>query len=306
MVNWFEHPNYLPATKTTLSEAEGARALATAWKKIYGTEPSDKSLAVLWAKACLETGRFKSMWCYNFGNIKRKQNDEVHLFTMYECGEEVSLEQAKKLVAEDPKRVTIVRVYTWPNGSKRASIKIKPGHLWSQFVAHKLPEDGAEFYIKFVSQNTKYAKAWQRVIAGDPVGYSHELGVAGYYTADENQYTASVVSLFNQFLKRKNELMSWQERDTFPSPPPDTEVDNAIPEPEPEISPEPEVIAEITKPSPEEIVTEVEHEIPKQDPDPVPVNTNTSKTTKTSNMTFIMLAVTALGGLLSWVFQSCQ
>lgn len=289
MVNWFEHSKFLSATKTTLSEAEGARALAIAWKRIYGTEPSYRTLAVLWAKACLETGRFKSMWCYNFGNIKRKQNDEVNLFTMYECGEEVSLEQAQKLVAEDPEHVRIVRTYTWPNGSKRASVNIKPGHTWSQFTSHRLPEDGAEFYIRFVSQNTRYAKAWQKVIAGDPIGYSHELKVAGYYTAPEAQYTAGVVRLFNEFIKRKDELMSWDEKhDTYPAPPleHDTEVDNAIPEPDPET-------VNIPTSTLEDHNIETDRDIPKQ-------------TKSSSNMTLVMLIITALGGFFSIFFQSCQ
>lgn len=302
MTNWCENPKFLQAKKTILTEAEGTYALKTAWKRIYGVEPSENSLAVLWAKACLETGRFKSMWCYNFGNIKRKQNDEINFFTMYECGEEVSFEQANKLVKEDPEHVKIVRTYTWPNGSKRASINIKPGHLWSQFIAHKLPEDGAEFYIRFVSQNTRYAKAWQKVIAGDPKGYAHELGVAGYYTAPEAQYTAGVVRLFNEFIKRKDELMSWNEKhDTYPAPQleHDTEVDNAIPELTPvlELNDEEEKTAKIQTLIPEDHDTEIDHDIPKQEA----IVTKTS-----SGMTFLMLAFAALGGLFSWIFQSCQ
>jgi hypothetical protein len=293
MINWYEHPKYIKDEVKELKEAEAAYALREAWKKVYGSYPSDNSLAVLWAKSALETFRWRSIHCYNFGNIKRKQSDEVNFFTMFECGEEVSLEQAQKLVAEDPERVRIVRMYTWSNGSNRASIKIKPGHLWSQFTAHKLPEDGAEFYLRFVSQNTRYAKAWQRVIAGDPIGYSHELGVAGYYTADEKQYTTGVVRLFNEFIKRKDELMSWNEtHDTYPAPPIDTEVDNAIPELDPESNPD-----EINVPTliPEDHDTETDHDIPK----PKSTITKTS-----SGITLLMLAFAALGSLFSWM--SCQ
>lgn len=302
MINWFEHPKYIKDEVKTLKEAEATYALREAWKRVYGTYPNDTSLAVLWSKSALETGKWKYIHDYNFGNIKRKQNDEVNLFTMYECGEEVSLAQAQKLVAEDPERIRIVRTYTWPNGSKRASINIKPGHLWSQFTAHKLPEDGAEFYLRFVSQNTRYAKAWQRVIAGDPIGYSHELGVAGYYTADEGQYTAGVVRLFNEFLKRKDELMSWQERyDTYPSPPPephDTEIDNPIPEPpaEEHEDTKPEVAVAEVPTVPEEHDTEIDHDIPKQE----------TGVTKTSNSMTVVMLIAALGGLFSWLFQSCQ
>ncbi len=207
MVDYTKDPLYIPDTKTILSEAEGTYALKEAWKNIYGKYPSKKALAVLWAKVCLETGRFKSMHCFNFGNIKVRSN---MTFTMYECGEEISLKQAQQLVKESPELVTIIRTYSWPNGSKRASVKIKAGHKWSQFVAHKTATEGAEYYIRFVSKNKRYFKAWQKLMAGDPVGYSHELKVAGYYTANEDLYTKGVVRLTNEFIKKSDKLMSWK------------------------------------------------------------------------------------------------
>lgn len=286
MSNWYSHPKYIPDEVRTLEQAEAAYALREAWKRVYGQYPSDKSLAVLWAKSALETGRWKHIHCFNFGNIKRKQNDEESLFTMFECGEEVSLAQAQKLVAEDSERIKILRTYSWSNGSKRASINVKPGHLWSQFIGHKTVEDGAEHYLMFVSQSTRYAKAWQKVIEGNPEGYSHELKIAGYYTADEKTYTAGVVRLFNEFLRRKDELMSWQpeKNDTDPSPPPDMnevhdiEVDNPLPEHDdlPDI---PEY------PVHEEHDTDVE---------------------SNGRMTTVVLIVASVGGFLSWLLQSCQ
>jgi hypothetical protein len=221
MTNWFEHPLYLPDEVKTLDQAEAAYALREAWHRVYGHYPSDESLAVLWGKSALETGRWKHIHNYNFGNIKWKDADTCHL-TMFTCGEEVSEGQALSLLKEDPEHIKIVRTYT-ANGNKRASIEVKAGHSWSRFRAFTTPSDGAEDYLKFVSQNKRYTKAWEKVIAGDPKGYAHELGVAGYYTAPEAQYTEGVVNLFNEFMKRKKELLSWKEAvsDTIPSPPPD-------------------------------------------------------------------------------------
>lgn len=198
---------YIPSKKMVVTEAEGACALREAWKRIYHAYPSDESLAILWAKTCLETGRFKvGFWNYNFGNIKYKKDDD--LYTMFECGEEVSLEVAEQMVKEDPIFVSIVRRYTWSNGSKRASIKILPGHEWSKFRAYHTIEDGAEDYIRFLSEKTRYKKAWEKLMEGDPEGYSYALGEAGYYTADPKKYTAGVVRLYNEFMQKKDELLA--------------------------------------------------------------------------------------------------
>lgn len=294
MENWYDHPKYIPDAVKELKPAEAAYALREAWKKVYGQYPSDKSLAVLWSKSALETGHWKHIHDYNFGNIKRKETDEVNLFTMFECGEEVSLVQAQKLVAEDPSRVKIVKIYSWADGSKRASIVIQPGHQWSQFIAHNTVEDGSEYYIRFVSQSFRYRKAWQKVIDGDPNGYAHELKVAGYYTANEASYTAGVVKLFNEFMKKKDELMSWhpEQRDTDPAPPPephDTEVDNKIPEPDDEL---------VTPVIQEDLNTDVDHEIPIEKSDKtVPSN---------GRITLAVFVVASLGGFISWILQSCQ
>jgi hypothetical protein len=242
-MDWYKHSQYIPDEIKTLDQAEAAYALREAWYRIYGAYPSDRSLAVLWAKSCLETGRWKYIHCYNFGNIKKKMNpDDGHYFTMFRCGEVI-------------------------NGKHQM---FDPPHYQTHFRAYKTVADGAEDYLRFVSQKTRYQKAWQEVIRGNPSGYSHELKIAGYYTADEARYTAGVVRLFDEFMRRKEELMSWipkEEHDTDPSPPAslehdtdmdlhppvhveehDTEVNNEIPVPEVPKVQEPEIVSKVPEP----------------------------------------------------------
>ena len=103
-------------------------------------------------------------------------------------------------------------------------------------------------------------------------------------------------------LKNENTQLSWNEKhDTYPAPQleHDTEVDNAIPELTPvlELNDEEEKTAKIQTLIPEDHDTEIDHDIPKQE----------ATVTKTSSgMTFLMLVFAALGGLCSWIFQSCQ
>ncbi len=240
---------YIEPQKIVFSESQAAFALREAWKRIYGQYPSDNSLAILWSQVALETGRFKRQFMnYNYGNIKKKHagekrdskgnviyhfNDDGHYWTMFGCSEVI---KGKEVWFDPPAHETMFRAY-------------------------KTAEDGAEDYIKLVSQKTRYKKAWQKIIEGDPAGYSHELKIAGYYTANEERYTKAVVSLTNEFLRRKKELLSWEPPiepvtiddedienapDTDPSPPPSVEekLDSdplpiTNPDPEPELKTEP-------------------------------------------------------------------
>jgi hypothetical protein len=256
-INWYEHEQYIPDKVKKLDEAQAAYALREAWKRVYGDYPSDRSLAVLWAKSALETGRWKFIHNYNFGNIKKKRKtryspDDGHFFTMFRCGEVI-------------------------NGRH---IMFDPPHYQTHFRAYLTVEEGAEDYLRFVSQKKRYLKAWQKVIEGDPRGYSHELKVAGYYTASEARYTAGVVRLFDEFLRRKEELMSWvpeQDHDTDPAPPP-----VMLEEPEEDIH---DTDHDVEPPAPE---------IPEPPADP-----------PRKALAGMAIAVAIIGSALMWLFQGC-
>jgi len=220
MTTLFDNINYISPEKKKITEREAAQALRNAWKRIFKKYPSDKSLACLWAKTKLETGKFQVGFIdFNFGNTKSKIDNE--LFTMFKCGEEISLEQANKLISETPDLVKIISVYK-KNGKDWTSVIILPGHPWSKFQAFKTLEDGAENYIRFLSEKTRYKLAWQKVLEGDPEGFSHELKIGGYYTGNEKKYTDGVVKNYNDFMNRIDELVTELEPVTLRS----TELQN--------------------------------------------------------------------------------
>lgn len=167
-----------------ISQGEAAYALREAWNRLYGEYPSIASLALLWAQWALETGRGKAIHCFNFGNIKAVANGPCD-WTYYRCNEIIG----GKVVWFDPP------------------------HPASCFRAYRTSVDGAYDYICFLAKKARYAKAWQQVIAGNPSAFSHELKVAGYYTADEGLYTRGVVSLCNEFKKKADELLAWRPED---------------------------------------------------------------------------------------------
>ena len=269
MSDCYTDPQYLNDELTVLLEAEAVHALREAWHKIYGQYPNDNSLGVLFAKSALETGRWRLIHCYNFGNIKKKRKtatsqDDGHYFTMFRCGEVL-------------------------NGKH---IMFEPPHIQTHFRAYKSAQEGAEDYIRFVSQSKRYAKAWQKVLEGDPKGYAHELKVAGYYTANETTYTAGVVKLFEEFLRRKEELLSW--KDTDPAPPPEIvmkEESIVINDPDSihdtDIDTVPDIVLEIVK-------------------NPTITEKVTDKTPRNGIYALALLAIASFGAIYSFIAQSCQ
>lgn len=206
---------------TPLPENEYILTAARAWKRFYGKGPGIKQLACCLAQMILEIGRKKDYateeytwgaYChnYNMGNIKSRKGDG-HDYQYYDCGEEVSLAEAYKLDRAKPHLVQIKKIYKWANGSERASIWLSAPHPWCRFRAYSTAEDGLVGYIRFlVMERSRYLTAWNEgVMKGDPVTFSMELGEAGYYTADKDRYTKTVVKLFNEFqTKVKNVLSS--------------------------------------------------------------------------------------------------
>lgn len=284
MTNWNEHPQYIPDEVKTLEEGEATYALREAWHRIYGAYPSDKSLGVLFAKSALETGRWKFIHCYNFGNIKKVRSpDDGHFFCMYRCGEVIN---GKHLMFDPP-------------------------HLQTHFRGYKTPEDGAEDYIKFVSQKKRYLKAWEKVIQGDPAGYSRELKIAGYYTADEARYTAGVVRLFDEFMKKKEALLSWRPDPTDKNVAIETPPEPILPVPEPippePILPVPEPPITIPDPPPD---TDVDNKIPEMyledEPEEVKQTQSNSQSNSANIAGIIFLTLAGIFTILSSFFPGCQ
>ena len=161
---------------TKLTEHEAAQALRMAWKEVFEEEPTLDQLALLWAQSALECGRWKYLHNYNFGNIKAIPG---HVFTQFRCDEYI-------------------------NGKR---VWFDPPHEATSFCAYLTASAGAAAYIRFLSEKKWYQKAWQQVIAGDPVAYCHALKMAKYYTASEESYTKGVVSLCNEFKKKHADVL---------------------------------------------------------------------------------------------------
>jgi Putative peptidoglycan binding domain len=157
----------LPDQLTPVTPSEVFASLEHAWKTAFDTTPHRTSLLVLLAQWALETGRGKSMHCYNLGNVKSSQQQGDWCF--FRCNEII--------------RGKVV----W----------FEPDNPACCFRAFATLEAGALDYLQTLFQ--RFKSAWPAVVAGDPALFSHLLKRSRYYTADEAQYTKTLVSLFREF-----------------------------------------------------------------------------------------------------------
>lgn len=159
----------VPAHKTPITPADVAQALRSAWSQLFGGVPSDATIALLMAQSALETGRWRSCWNWNLGNIKpgsKWQGDTCQ----FSCNEVI-----------DGKVV-------WFN----------PPHPQTTFRAYADLAAAAADYLWLLHR--RFTACWMHVLRPDPVAFSQALKRQGYYTAPEPPYTRAVASLFREYL----------------------------------------------------------------------------------------------------------
>ena len=197
-------PAFIAAEKTPASVEEVGAALGRVWTERFGEPPSKASLCVLLAQWALETGRGKAMWNFNLGNQKGKPDgSDGRCWTFFACNELLPAKTANAMLARAGQRrdgmpgrnVAITRVQ-----GDTATVWFYPDHPACCFRAYRTIDEGAADYLGLLHK--RFSKAWPAVIAGDPSQFSHLLKASRYYTADEQQYTRSVVSLFEEFRRK--------------------------------------------------------------------------------------------------------
>ncbi len=157
----------LPDQLTPVSPTQVLESLGRAWQLLFSTRPHRTSLLVLLAQWALETGRGHSMHCYNLGNVKSDQQHGDWCF--FRCNEIL-------------------------NGKV---VWLSPDEPGCCFRAFATLDAGSLDYLKTLHK--RFQHAWPAVEAGDPAAFSHLLRANRYYTADERQYTKTLVALFNEF-----------------------------------------------------------------------------------------------------------
>lgn len=177
---------------TQVSPEDMRVALGAAWQALWNETPSTRSTLLLAAHYSLESGGGRSCMNYNIGNKKAKPDGGWGDFTFFTTWELVDESQAARDEAVNSDAAPCRRVSTNPNGTVK--MVYSPNHPACCFRAYDSLDSGVADYLTGLKK--RFSLAWDQVIAGDPVAFSHALKVQHYYTALESEYRLGMVSRF--------------------------------------------------------------------------------------------------------------
>jgi hypothetical protein len=190
----------LPDLITTCTPEEMFHALGCAWVDQFGDHPKTESLLVLLCQWVLETGWGKSCHCWNIGNFKSRDGDGYD-YVYYKCDERFTPSVAQHYLAgvqprSDGSGLPNV-AFESHNKDETTTLYFWPDHPVSRFRAFKTKDLGVGNYL--ASMFDRFHLAWPAILAGDPSAFVHQLKIQGYFTADEETYKKTEVSLFTAF-----------------------------------------------------------------------------------------------------------
>lgn len=191
---------------TPITPLQFLQGLAQSWVNLFPVPPKKEQLLILMAQSALETGRWRYIHSYNFGNVKSVDGDGRD-YCYFACWEifpgSVAAAYAASSKPEAPVRIT----ETHSNGA--ATVWFYPEHPACRFRAFcVMNEDktinewaslvlGMSDYLGMLRK--RFFKAWPSVLSGDPVTFAKALKEQGYFTAPLEGYIDSMSSLFKEF-----------------------------------------------------------------------------------------------------------
>jgi flagellum-specific peptidoglycan hydrolase FlgJ len=152
---------------TPLSAEQAAAALSEGYQRVVGSKPSQAILSLLLGQTALETGNWRSIHNYNFGNVRGVSPDG--LFTSFRAGE---IEGGKEVFYEagDPR---------------------------NKFRAYQDVVAGAADYVRALRDRPHW---WEGLQSGTVEGFIHGLTTyPAYFTANAAQYSRVLSDRMNQY-----------------------------------------------------------------------------------------------------------
>ena len=168
--------NRVQRVKTYVSEEEMRKAISEGWKQLFGTDATEEQVNMIMTQNALETNHRQSMWNYNLGNITTGGGHDY--FDDLTTKEQTS-----------------------PGVWEKKNLK---------YVAYPTLKDGVLGFLKFLSNNKRYAAAWQHILTPNVTEYSKALKHGGYYTADESKYTSGLNKIYKQYSHHYQPGQTWQ------------------------------------------------------------------------------------------------
>lgn len=185
------------ASRTPCEPAELGRALYLASLRLLNAPLTRPAVCLLLAQSALETGRWRSAYSWNLGNVKAAPAWQGSYCERY-CNE---------LLTEQQARDAHSRASLQPDGTLdvilggvvggRRIVNFYPPNPASRFRAFDSIEEGALDYLSILAD--RFASAWRYLADGDAPGFAAALHRARYYTADPKAYAAGLVSLQREY-----------------------------------------------------------------------------------------------------------
>lgn len=145
-------------TRTRLDASQASTALASAYRRVVGEDPSPETVKILTAQWAHETGHGASMFNYNFGGIK----------------------------GAGPEGLSVAQRTREGWGRNETTIV-------DNFRAYRTAEEGATDYVRLLVR--RFPQAIESARDKDPQSFVRALKARGYFTGDEAAYTRSIVAL---------------------------------------------------------------------------------------------------------------
>ena len=169
---------YVEPKLTILDQRTAGDALKAAYKKVLnGIEPDPNQMALMLAQSALETGNWRKIYNYNFGNIKAG-NSWAGNRTSFSCSEVIDGKE-QHFKAGDPHAI---------------------------FRAYANAELGAIDYLEVLLSNVNWRKGF---LSGQPAEFVKWLTAPDdpstpryegkYFTASPDRYLKTITSLFLKF-----------------------------------------------------------------------------------------------------------
>ena len=194
-------------------EGVAAAFVDACWR--VNMRPTHDLIIIMLAHSALETGHWKVMRNYNFGNVKATGGWIVGGgdFCFYEASENFNPKLAASLLAARHRRTG---AEGW-DVEKRAERKdgrwamwFFPSHIQARFRSFATLADGASAYIAKLLGRYADAIGWAQ--AGNVERYVATLHQFGYFTAGLAGYTRLVRILFKRYWKTPIDLSDPAER----------------------------------------------------------------------------------------------
>jgi len=162
------NPNLRPTQRTPITLLDAAKTIQEVLDNTLLTS-NPQATAKLLAQAILETGRFRSCWNHNWGNVKRAPTQGPYY--MIRCSEII-------------------------NGKE---VWFDPPHPQTCFAHYDSHVQGATQWAKLILTAPRYARARAKLLNPDVSAYdfAFTLGECGYYTATQTRYSKAVQAIFN-------------------------------------------------------------------------------------------------------------